>query len=86
MAGPRPRKLKWSEQQELQTIEERIQAAEQVVIRTELQFADPAFYAEHGKDWPAFEKQLQIARENVTQLYNRWEELERIRAQEPNGS
>jgi ABC transport system ATP-binding/permease protein len=82
VAGQRPRKLKWSEQQELQTIEARIQAAEQIVLRTELQFADPAFYAEHGKDWPAFEKQLQVARENVTQLYSRWEELERIRAQE----
>jgi ATP-binding cassette subfamily F protein uup len=79
--GERPRKLKWSELQELQTIEARILAAEEDVVRTEAQFADPEFYAKHGQDWQTFEAQLRTAREQVSQLYRRWEELERIRSE-----
>jgi ABC transport system ATP-binding/permease protein len=83
ITGQRPRKLKWSERQELETIEARILAAEEHVARTELQFADPGFYAKHGQDWKIFEAQLRTARENVAQLYSRWEQLERIRAERP---
>jgi ABC transport system ATP-binding/permease protein len=79
--GQRLRKLKWSERQELETIEARILNAEEAVVRTELQFADPDFFAKHGQDWQTLEAQLQAARENVSQLYSRWEELERIRAE-----
>ena len=39
----RPRKLKWSEAQELEIIEAKIQAAEQDVVRIDSQFADPDF-------------------------------------------
>jgi ABC transport system ATP-binding/permease protein len=77
------RKLKWSEQQELETIEAKILAAEEEVFRTESLFADPEFYTKHGQDWQTFEAQLRTARENVLQLYSRWEELERIRAARP---
>jgi ATP-binding cassette subfamily F protein uup len=79
--GQRLRKLKWSERQELETIEARILNAEEAVVRTELQFADPDFFAKHGQDWQTLEAQLQAARENVSQLYSRWEELERIRVE-----
>jgi ATP-binding cassette subfamily F protein uup len=80
ITGQRPRKLKWSERQELETIEAQIQAAEEHVARAELQLAKPDFYAKHGQDWKAFESQLRTAQEHVAQLYSRWEELERIRA------
>jgi ATP-binding cassette subfamily F protein uup len=76
-----PRKLKWSERQELETIEDKILAAEENVVRLEAQFADPDFYTKHGQHWQMFDAQLRTARENVSQLYSRWEELERIRAE-----
>jgi ABC transport system ATP-binding/permease protein len=79
--GQRPRTLKWSERQELETIEARILTAEEAVLRKELQFADPEFYTKHGQDFHTFEAELRTARENVSQLYSRWEELERIRAE-----
>ena len=42
--------------------------------------ASPDFYLKGGKDWPAFEQQLKAARERVPKLYERWEELERIKS------
>jgi ABC transport system ATP-binding/permease protein len=77
--GQRSRKLKWSEAQELETIEARILGAEEDVARFESQFADPDFYTKHGQDLQAFQAQLQTARNTVSQLYRRWEELEGIR-------
>ena len=82
LAAKRPRKLKWIERQELETIEAKIVAAEENVVRSESLFADPGFYSKHGQDWPTFEAQLRMARENVAQLYRRWEELERLQAEE----
>jgi ABC transport system ATP-binding/permease protein len=81
ITAQRPRKLKWSEQQELETIEDKILAAEENVVRLEVQFAGPDFYTKHGQHWKMFDAQLRTARENVSQLYSRWEELERIRAE-----
>jgi len=79
--GQRPRKLKWSERQELETIEARILAAEEDVYQTESRLADPEFYTKHRQDWQTFEAQLRTARETVAQLYSRWEELEWIRSE-----
>jgi ATP-binding cassette subfamily F protein uup len=81
ITAQRPRKLKWSERQELETIEDKILAAEEDVVRLEAQFADPDFYTKHGQHWQMFDAQLRTARDNVSQLYSRWEELERIRAE-----
>src|SRR5690349_3171895 len=81
ITAQRPRKLKWSERQELETIEDKILAAEEDVVRLEAQFADSDFYTKHGQHWQMFDAQLQTARENVSQLYSRWQELERIRAE-----
>jgi ABC transport system ATP-binding/permease protein len=82
LATKRPRKLKWIERQELETIEAKITTAEEHVLRSELLLADPEFYSKHGQDWSTFEAQLRTARENVAQLYRRWEELERLQAKE----
>ena len=81
ITAQRPRRLKWSERQELETIEDKILAAEENVVRLEAQFADPDFYTKHGQHWQMFDAQLRTARENVSQLYSRWEELERIRTE-----
>jgi ABC transport system ATP-binding/permease protein len=75
----RPRKLKWKEERELETIEATILEAEDKVTDLEKVFADPNFYQKHGKNYSALETDLKTARERVTELYHRWEELERIK-------
>jgi ATP-binding cassette subfamily F protein uup len=78
-ASNRPRKLKWKEERELETIEATILQAEDKVADLEKTFADPDFYKNHGKNYAAMETDLKTARERVTELYRRWEELERIK-------
>jgi ATP-binding cassette subfamily F protein uup len=78
-ASNRPRKLKWKEERELETIEATILDAEDKVADLEKTFADPDFYKQHGNNYAALETDLKTARERVTQLYHRWEELERIK-------
>jgi ABC transport system ATP-binding/permease protein len=75
----RPRKLKWKEERELETIEAAILQVEDKVADLEETFADPDFYKKHGKNCAALETDLKSARERVTELYHRWEELERIK-------
>jgi ATP-binding cassette subfamily F protein uup len=76
----RPRKLKWKEERELETMEATILAAEAEVARLEALFAAPDFYQKHGHEVAALDAQLVAAREAVPRLYARWEELEAIRA------
>jgi ATP-binding cassette subfamily F protein uup len=81
----RPRKLKWKEERELQTIESDILEAEEKVTSLERMFADPEFYQKHGKKYAELEADLKAARDRVVELYRRWEELEQIK-QESAGS
>lgn len=78
-AAPKPRKLKWKEERELESIEATILAAEEEVAQLEATFAAPDFYEKHGSDWAAMEAKLKTARERVPQLYARWAELEELR-------
>ena len=78
-AKERPRKLKWAEAKELETIEEDILAAEQTLAQLEAQFNAPDFYEKHGDNWQALEAELNEAKLKVPKLYSRWEELEAIR-------
>jgi ATP-binding cassette subfamily F protein uup len=70
------RKLSYKEAKELETIEAEILASESEAARIEAAFAAPR----DGLEWRALEVQLQSARENVVRLYDRWEELERIKS------
>jgi ATP-binding cassette subfamily F protein uup len=79
----RPRKLKWKEERELETIESVILEAEDKVATLEKTFADPEFYQKHGKNYAALEADLKTARERVGELYRRWEELEQIKQESP---
>jgi ABC transport system ATP-binding/permease protein len=74
------RKLKWSERQELDDMDTRILAAEAEVVELEARLAEPELYNQRGEDWRTVDAQLRAARERVTGLYRRWEELERIEA------
>lgn len=83
-AGPKPRKLKWKEERELEAMEATILEAETEVARLEEAFAAPDFYTKHGNDLAGMERQLNSARERVAQLYKRWAELEELRKSAPN--
>lgn len=74
-SAPRPRKLRWKEERELEGMEAAILAAEAQVVRLEAIFAAPDFYATHAADWQEVEVELRDARNRVTHLYARWEEL-----------
>jgi ATP-binding cassette subfamily F protein uup len=74
-ATPKPRKLKWKEERELEGMEAAILAAEGEVVRLEKIFAAPDFYAKHAADWQQLEGDLRAARDRMAQLYARWEAL-----------
>lgn len=76
----KPRKLKWSEEEALKTIEEDILVAEEEAAAQESVIENPNFYAEHPNDYLAFETNLKLAKEKVTKLYALWEELESVKS------
>ncbi|MDQ3120556.1 MAG: ABC-F family ATP-binding cassette domain-containing protein [Verrucomicrobiota bacterium] len=76
----KPRKLKWKEARELETIEETIDAAEAEIARLEALFAAPDFYLRPKPEWTDMEEALAAAKERVTALYARWGELEKLQA------
>ncbi|MBA2622372.1 MAG: ATP-binding cassette domain-containing protein [Chthoniobacterales bacterium] len=76
----KPRKLKWKEARELETIEETIHAAEAEMARLEALFAAPDFYLRPKPEWTDMEEALAAAKERVTALYARWGELEKLQA------
>ena len=75
---PRPRKLTWKEQRELEGMEERIMEAEGEVERIEGLFADPEFHAKHGGRTKELQSELEAAKAEAAELYARWEELEAV--------
>ncbi len=76
----RPRKLKWAEERELETIEATILEAEQEAEALENTMSHPDFYTEHTHDWQDFEERRAQARKKVSDLYDKWETLEAIKA------
>jgi ATP-binding cassette subfamily F protein uup len=73
--SPKPRKLKWKEERELEGMEAAILAAENEVARIEALFAEPDFYTKHASDFARLETDLRQARDEVARLYARWAEL-----------
>lgn len=78
-ARKRSRKLSWKEAEELAGIEARVLEAEAEVTRIETLFADPDFHRTHGAQTNELTADLAAARQAVTDLFARWEELEAIR-------
>ncbi len=74
----KPRKLKYKEARELETIEAVILAAERDAARLEAAFADPELFRQPKEQWTALETELAAARQRVATLYARWEELEKL--------
>jgi ATP-binding cassette subfamily F protein uup len=75
----KPRKLKYKEERELETIEATILAAETEVTRLETLFAEPDFFEKHQADLQAQHANLEAAHKRVAALYARWAELEGIK-------
>jgi ATP-binding cassette subfamily F protein uup len=74
----KPRKLSQKERMELDTIEDRIFAAEDEVSTIETRMNDPEFQLSHYERIPAEMEKLEAARAAATALYERWEELQAI--------
>ena len=73
--SPKPRKLKWKEERELEGMESAILTAESEVARIEALFTEPDFYTKHAADFARLETDLRQARNEVARLYSRWAEL-----------
>lgn len=76
---PKVRKLTWKENKELETIEENILAAEAEVQRIEELFVQPDFYEKYGRQTNELNAELEKVKETVQKLYERWDELEKIK-------
>jgi len=74
----KPRKLKWKEEREWESMEANILAAESEVSDLEATFAAPDFYKKSRAEISDLETQLKTARDKVAHLYARWQELELI--------
>jgi ATP-binding cassette subfamily F protein uup len=61
-------------------MEAQIHAVEAEVARIEGLFANPEFFRKHATQVNQLTTELDAAKETVTKLYARWEELEAIRA------
>jgi ATP-binding cassette subfamily F protein uup len=77
-ATARPRKLSYKEGRELEGLLDRIDASEGEVARIEAQLADPETYRGGARsgDIAALKDAFQAAQVKVTELTERWEELE----------
>ncbi|NUN68885.1 MAG: ABC-F family ATP-binding cassette domain-containing protein [Bacteroidetes bacterium] len=78
-AKPAPKKLKWKEEKELETIEQDILNAEDEVHKLESLFASSDFYEKHGNEIDRLTAELNAGKTKVEQLYARWNELERMK-------
>lgn len=75
----KPRKLTFKETREMEEIEANLLAAEDEVARIEGFFASPDFHRTHAPQTNQLLATLAAAKERVTALYARWEELEAIK-------
>lgn len=79
----KPRKLKWKEEREWESMEANILAAETEVSDLEAMFAAPNFYMRPRTEILDLETRLKNARGKVAELYARWHELELLQAATP---
>jgi len=73
--APKPKRLSYKEQQELDRMEETILTAENAVREIESTLNDPAFFAARAAEAPALVEKLAATKTEVARHYERWEEL-----------
>jgi ATP-binding cassette subfamily F protein uup len=76
----KPRKLKYKEEREWESMEANILSAENEVSELEAAFAAPDFYTKPPAEISDLEIRLKAARDKVADLYARWHELELIQS------
>jgi ABC transport system ATP-binding/permease protein len=74
----RARKISFNEQRELAGIETVILAAEMRVAELEKTLNDPGFYVTRAKEAPNLLAELNAVKVEVSRLYTRWSELDKI--------
>ncbi len=74
-----PPKLKWKEERELEGMEETILMAEEAVAELENTLNDPSFYVKNSEKAVTMTANLEQQKEAARKLYERWEDLEKIR-------
>lgn len=72
------RKLTWKEARELESIEEEIINTENEIEKIETIFSSADFYEKYAEQTNQLNTQLNEAKTKVIQLYERWQELEKI--------
>ncbi len=77
-ASPKPRRLTFKEQRELEGMEAAILSAEEKVAELEAVFGDPDFHRKHGVRTAELTEELEAARAEAARLYARWEELDAV--------
>jgi ATP-binding cassette subfamily F protein uup len=80
VAPAKPRKLTFKEARELEGMESQIQAVDEEIARIEGLFVSPDFHRTHATQTRQLTADLAAAKDRLTQLYARWEELEAIKA------
>ncbi len=78
---PKRKKLSYKDALELEQIEEKIVEAEKEVEKIEKIFTSPDFYEKHAENTNELNLQLSDAKEKVKHLYDRWDELEKMKAE-----
>jgi ATP-binding cassette subfamily F protein uup len=76
----KPRKLSFKETRELEGMETQIHAVEGEIARIETLFATPDFHRTHATQTAQLVADLATAKEKLKKLFERWEELEAVRA------
>jgi ATP-binding cassette subfamily F protein uup len=74
-SAPKAKRLNYKEQQELDSMEDTILAAESTVREMESTLNDPAFFVSRAAEAPDLVKKLAATKSEVARLYERWEEL-----------
>ena len=77
-SAPKPRRLTYGEQRELQRLEETIMEAEAEVARLQEVLSDPDLYTDTPERVAELNAEFRRAGERVEALYSRWAELEEI--------
>jgi ATP-binding cassette subfamily F protein uup len=78
--GPKARKLSFKEQKELEGLEKNIEDSEAEVFRLEAMLVSPDFLKTQGSRIKEVMAELEAAKKKSSTLFQRWEELEAIRA------
>ena len=76
---PKVRKLTWKEDKELESIENDIINAESEVEKIERIFSTPDFYEKYTARTKELTNQLEQAKTLIIKLYERWDELEKLK-------